>query len=637
MEITARMRMILKQIPCGGGYITSARIARRVGLSEKTVRTVIKELNGLLKNAGAEIQAKTRVGYTLVIRDEELFRNLQESAKEEPEKLPDRADERVQYLLWLLLNRTEYIKMDELCEFLYISRPTLSHDICRVEQILNAYSIVIDRRPNYGILIQGKELDIRNCMIHRVLGDLEHGIAEYRGKYQKELSRIQDILYENVHRYCSHLSQIVLHDLTVSVFVTLRRIRRMCFVPLCMDDIFQDVSEEIFSAAKDIADTMEAEFQIKIPGSEISYIAIHLAGKCNYDAFAGECCQMVPAFVDELADEMLQVVYETFRIDVRRNLNLRMYLVQHLFPVTIRLKYHILVKNDLKDEIRKKYSFAYAVASQAVIPLKIKYQGEISEDEIAYFAVLFALALEQEKEKIRKQNILIICAAGMSSARLLAYQYKKEFEEFVDEVYCCDMYSIDQVDFSRIDYIFTTVPLKKRLPKPVMEIREFLKRKEIDDVKNTLALGAWNVVSHYYREDLFFTDIEGNSKEEVIRELCRRVNEKHPLPKGFYQAVLKREKLASTDFGNYVAFPHPYKTMTKDTVVCVGILNRPVCWVRNKVQVVVLVSISATENRELQTFYQMTTGLMQDEKGIQELIAQPDFITFTRLLCQKRD
>lgn len=269
--------------------------------------------------------------------------------------------------------------------------------------------------------------------------------------------------------------------------------------------------------------------------------------------------------------------------------------------------------------------------------MKIKYRENISEDETAYIAVLFALALEQEKEKIKKRNILIVCAAGMSSARLLEYQYRQEFKDYIDEIYCCDMYHIDDQDFSRIDYVFSTVPLKKRPPKPVIEVRSFLNQTEISNIKHTLLYGAFSMLAIYYRSELFFDHVHGNSKEEVILNLCNKIREKYPLPEGFYQAVLKREELASTDFGNRVALPHPYEAMTEDTIVCVGILEHPIVWARYEVQVVFLVSVASTENRELQTFYQMTTSLMQDRKAIDELIEHPDFQNFVRLLYQKRE
>lgn len=637
-ESKGRMQMILERIPTTGGYITSAEIARQLGLSEKTVRTTIKELNGMLHGAGALICPKTRAGYTLKVQDTGRFQAfLGALAKEEEGKLPDTAEERMQYLLWLLLNRTEYIKMDELCDFLYVTRPTLSNDLYKVEQILHSYNISVVRRPNYGIMVQGKEFDVRNCMIHRTICDLEKGKPKYIGRYQEDFEKINEILQEKIQKYGLRLSQMVFQDLTVSIFITLRRMKRARFVPLTREEILQDISEETVEAAGSIMGAVGDIFQVDVPESEVNYIAVNLAGKCNYDTFAGECCQMIPAFVEKLAEQMLETVYETFRLDVRRHLTLLMFLVQHLFPVTIRLKYHITVKNDFIEEVKRKYAFAYAVASQAVIPLKLKYNEEISEDEIAYFAVLFALALEQEKEKTKKQNILIICAAGMSSARLLAYQYKQEFKNYVDEVYCCDIYNIDQMDFSKIDYIFSTVPLKKRLPKPVMEVKFFLNQEEIANVKNVLRFGMPDILTEYYSEDMFFAGIKGETKEEVIRELCRFAGKKYALPEGFYQAVIKREELAATDFGNRVALPHPYKAIAEDTFVCVGILEHPITWVKNEVQVVFLVSIAPTEERELQTFYQMTASLMQDAEAIDELIEKQDFFTLLKLLCKKRD
>lgn len=633
-RISDRMALILKAIPTDR-YVTSAELADAVDLSEKTVRTAIGQLRDLLDGSGAQVLSKTRMGYTLQIDDPEQYdRFLADLFNEEAPKVPGSTRERIRYLVWDLLKRSDYVKIDTLCEDLFIARSSLTQDLRKVERLFAEYNITLVRRPNYGIKLQGQEFDFRNCMINRILHAMELGDESFTGRHRETLDKIHDILLEQVQKNGLFLSQTVFQNQVVSIFTVLYRLRLSRYIFLPQEDVEQTIGEETRSIARDIAKAMEEAFGLPIPQAEVDYIAINLAGKCNYNTFTGDCCQAVPGYVEELAHQMLEEVYETFHLDVRKDLDFLMFLTQHLFPMIIRLKYHIFIKNDMKEDVKAQYPFPYMVASQAVIPLKIAYRVDVPEDEIAYFASLFAMALERARETVRKKNILIICSAAMSSARLLAYQYKQEFQKYVDEVHCCDIYNVDQMDFSRIDYVFTTVPLKKKLPRPVIEIKAFLDPAEIGSVKTTLELGSASAMTNYYSPELFISHVKGGSKEEVLDSLCQQIRKFYPLPKNFYQAVLRREELASTDFGNRVALPHPYKAMTQNTFVCVSLLDQPITWVRNEVQVVILVSIAPDEDRDLQSFYRTTTQLVQDRKAVDELIAQPDYGTLIRLLSR---
>lgn len=634
-KITNRMRLILKAIP-EDGYVTSAELASQVKISEKTVRTTIQQMKEILEQTGAAIQAKTRMGYRLDIWDREAYNSFWGHAQEHKAvQRPDNSRDRVRYLLWDLMSQTDYVKIDDLCDDLFIARSSLTQDLRKVETVLAEYHLVLHRRANYGIKVQGQEFDFRNCIINRILHALELGDNSFIGQHQLEMDQIHDILLVNVKKNGLFLSQNVFQNQIVSIFTVLYRVRQGRLIFLPREDVERTIGVESHALARSIAQAMENTFQLQLPQSEVDYIAINLVGKCNYNTFTEDCCQAIPSYVEELAHQMLEEVYETFHLDVRKNLDLLMFLSQHLFPMIIRLKYHIFIKNDMKEHVKVQYPFPYMVASQAVIPLRIAYQAEVPEDEIAYFASLFAMALEQAREPVRKKNILIICSAAMSSARLLAYQYKQEFQTYVNEVHCCDIYNIDQVDFSHVDYVFTTVPLKKKLPRPVMEVKAFLDPSEIGNVKSTLEQVSFNVLTNYYSPELFFTHLRGDSKEEVIDALCRQIQRFYPLPRNFYQAVLRREGLSSTDFGNRIALPHPYKAMTQDTFVCVGILDQPITWVKNEVQVVILVSIAPDEERDLQSFYRMTTRLVQDRKAVDELIAHPEYGTLLRLLSQE--
>ena len=65
--------------------------------------------------------------------------------------------------------------------------------------------------------------------------------------------------------------------------------------------------------------------------------------------------------------------------------------------------------------------------------------------------------------------------------------------------------------------------------------------------------------------------------------------------------------------------------MLPETTVCVAVLDRPVHWVHNPVQVVFLVSISTHEGKDLHRFYGTLSKFLMSQRHVADLIARRDF------------
>lgn len=291
------------------------------------------------------------------------------------------------------------------------------------------------------------------------------------------------------------------------------------------------------------------------------------------------------------------------------------------------------IDNPLISEIQKKYPLAYALAGQAAIPLNAYYNKALSDNEIGYLAYIFELALEREGSSTKK-NILFVCVSGIAGSQLAAYQLQQEFSAYINQVYVCEVQRLESFDFSKVDYVFTTTPLHMRVDIPVVRIEEIMGESSRSKVR--AALGGFNrdSLAKYYRRDLFFPYIEGHTKEEAIHALCNAISEVVQLPDEFYDSVLAREELARTDLCPLVAFPHAYQVLSSETFVAVGILHEPIHWVKNAVQVMVLISIADTGESDLQQFYRTTTSFIQDTDRVKRLIEHRDFDAFMHLLYE---
>ncbi|MDW2796035.1 helix-turn-helix domain-containing protein [Clostridium boliviensis] len=581
-----------------GSYITAETLADRFKVSTKTIRMRIKEINDTAVQYGFSIESKPRYGYMLSLKEDnrlDEFLNSRQNIN-----IPDNVADRINYLLAYLLNYNGYIKLDDLCSFLFVSRPTMQNTIKEVEDILEQYNLKIQRKPNYGITIVGEEFDCRRC-----IGDFfvkRNKLNIINDKYKgNKIKNIADIVIPMLQKYDIYLSETALETFLEQIYVALLRMKRGKYVSFERNDINNFAVKEW-------------EF-----ASELMEVLANLE---NLE-------------IDSLTMQMLDSVNNQFKMDFRVNFEIRMMLNQHMVPLDIRIKYDIQSKNPLLDEIKSKYIMAYTIAAHASTVLTEHYRKKISESEIGYLALIFALAIEQNV-KIQKTNILIVCSSGKGSSRLLAYKYKKEFGEYLNEIYVCDLTELKSFDFSKVSFVLTTVSIAVYVPKPVLEVGLFLGDTDRVAVRELFETGEKRYLRKYYKEDAFFVGIEGNNKEDILKNLCDRIEKQKKLPEGFYEAVLKREGLAQTDFGNFIAMPHPYKTMTEETLVYIAVLKEPVLWTKYEVQVIFLISVGTKEDSDLNKFYEDTTKLILKAEAVKYLIKNPEYEVLMDLLRQRQ-
>lgn len=630
--LDARMKKIIIELS-DSEYVTASELAKILDLNEKTVRTTIGKMRDSLDEYGIEIESKTRKGYHLLIYDKEKYQafinNDEWLSKND---IPNNSKEREEWLLDYLLKQHKFVRIDDLSEMLYVSRSTITNDIRNVEDSLKSYHITLIRRPNYGLHIQGSEFDIRNCMISQFKDN--KWAQRFSDKEENELKEISKILLNNIQNQKVVLSKSMIQEMTSCIYIAKVRYEENYKITVSKNEVVHRIYKPCIDVATNIVEELNEKFHIHLLDSEIYYITINIAARSDYNVLEGELESGVINQARKQATQMLDCVYDMMHLDMRQNLSLLYDLISFLIPMDIRMRYGIIAKNPFAEATKKKYFFAYNVASQAVIPLKKTYFHEVPENEIAYLTSIFALFIEQEKDKKKKYNILVICATNMSTSKLLAYQYKKKFKKYIDEVYTCEMYNLDSFDFSKVDYIFTTVEINRVLPKPVLGISAFLEDEEVEKISSILKFKSSNTIADVYSEELFYDNIKGETKEEILFEICKRIPEKYGIPSDFYEGLLRREEITGTDLAKHVALPHPYETTSDISFACISVLDHPIRWTRQDVQVVILMAVAEDEQRDLTNFLQLISEFIANESAVLQLVEEPDFTTFVNLLSQ---
>lgn len=457
-------------------------LARQGGVSERTIRNRIQQINDLLKGI-VRVVSKRGQGYLLEVFDEPAFEAWCAHQLESAHggHVPATPRERKAYLVNDLLERTDWITLDDLSEVLFVSRKCISRELRDVERYLATYDLSVEKRPHYGIRVCGGELNRRLCLASVAIehdGDGPWILDDkIRRSHRKLLNEVAACVSQSVVSDEVEIGAVALQNLVVHVTIAILRMRSGCYMPMDADFVSEVKGSTEYESAERLAEMIQAHFMLELPEEEVAYIAIHLAGKQTISTQGAE--GIVDGQVWDLVARMLSEVKRVYRFDFSDDLELRMNLARHLVPLLVRLKFHMSARNPILRDIRSRFPLAYSMALDSASVVSKQVGGDLNDDEIGYIAMAYAIALERRKSsQRRKKNILLVCASGAGSAKLLAIRFQERFGAGINEMRTCDVGHIDREDLSSIDYVFTTVPINKSLPVPVCEVGHFLDERD---------------------------------------------------------------------------------------------------------------------------------------------------------------
>lgn len=129
----------------------------------------------------------------------------------------------------------------------------------------------------------------------------------------------------------------------------------------------------------------------------------------------------------------------------------------------------------------------------------------------------------------------------------------------------------------------------------------------------------------YFSEQLFLPHMDARTKDEVLQQLCKATMAQSQLPNTFYEYVLECECIGGTALGNLVATPPPARPLGLESLVMIGILDRPIPWDQEEVQIVFLLSMKEGGDRNLPLFYKMISRFLMDKALVRRLIKNQTF------------
>lgn len=608
--------------------VTARWISKELAVSDRTIRNDIKHIQEESYSFGVEVKLIRGKGYQVKVINQELFHQIYgDLTKDEADQSNvdfSEQNNRVIHLLKSFLLDNGYIKLEVFEDAMFVSKSTIQNDLKLVREILSKYKLELVNRPHYGLYIEGDEYMKRQCLSNYIYdrdNELESNLEELQLFDGKVYSKILKVIVEKVNKYKIEISDISLKNLATHITIACKRIENGFSIEQSVGQVIDDYPFEKI-VGKEIVTEVEAFTGLKFSESEINYIVIHLVGtKLIHKEDLLEYSKFDE--VESIIQCMLNTLQNKMHWDFHKDHEFIQALTLHIRPAMNRLRYKMNIRNPLLKEIKVKYPTAFEGAVIASKCIKEYLSIEVGEHEIAYIALHIGVALERMKSKNKEvKRVLLVCASGVGSAKLLYYRLENLFEQELEIVATINYYRLEAFDLSSIDFIISTVPIKDDIGVPVHLVNTFLEEEDIIGIKNRLySTRLLEEGSSYLDPARVFIKKEFGTKDNVIHFLCDELYKNGLVPEDYERLVIERETVAPTSFGNLVAIPHPSTPVTKETFWTVCTLKRPISWSNGQmVQFVCLLNISVNKKGELDKMYRKLISVMEDRESVQRII-----------------
>jgi len=613
--------------------VTAEELARRLAVSERTIRSDMKLLQQELPGEYAKIESIRGQGYRLIVAEEKLFQSyLQEAIRAKQERLYTRVEtpeERVNHLLQLLLLSNGFLKMEDLARACFVSFPTVQNDLKQVRQLLQQSGLDLEKRPKHGIRIAGTETEKRyflSAFFSKQTGwQKAYGLPEAIIS-EAEIHQVHDIVHRFVTENQLVLSDVAVQNLVTHIAIACRRIKDGQYVELAPDAMQEIIQQQAFRGAAQLTAMLEAELHLFFPQVEVAYMTIHLMGT-EYAA-AGKLEGQLG--MPDLAEAIVAEIYEKTGMDLREDQELLKGLSIHLKPAVHRHLYGMNVRNPLLEDIKRHYPLAFEAAIIGSCAVEKEIGIQLAEEEIGYLALHIGAALERSRQKGKKIRCLLVCASGIGSAQLLRYKLQSLFSDKLDIIDTIEYYRLLRKKEWEADLIISTIPIEaETISIPVIHVPVILDKEAIAKLEAFLHFGK---EIRYIRPAYVFLQQELESKEEVLTFLTDVLKSEGKVGEEFLKAVYERESMAPTCFGNLVAVPHPLEASVEETLWVICTLKKPIDWSGKQVRFICLLCMEKESDEDFTDMYQQLVRIIEHPAHVQKLLEAHSYDEFHKAL-----
>lgn len=610
-------------------YVTSLELSQQFDVSVRSIKRYIKDINYFLSKYGVEITSAKGLGYKIQGPLKEI-NNINENIDDFFPGLimDDSVEKRITKVICILINR-EYVTVEELSLVLNLSIPSTNILMSSVKYILKKYDLIIESKPFHGSKILGAEIKIRSLIFDYGINTSENEdfSIELDNISNKEIDKVKIIIKDTLISDNIILSDRDFNVLLGKIIISLSRTRNNCLIRNSI--LKTDNNPQNYNLIKKIMKEVSEDYNSILEEEEILYVSSS-NGMINYNYNTRkDLTTNYQQEIEKFTENALKDIFLITGIDFTEDKKLLNSLVMHIKIYINRYRAGVITKNPLLKQIKTEFPMETNLATIIADRLKKDFNVSLDEDEIGFVALHFGVAFERRKGNNGKK-ICIICQYGLGTSQLLAEKLKQR----ISDINIVGIYPVSYLEEALkqdIDFIVSTLKLdNKNIKVPVLYVKNLFSDEIVNELGNCIKEKEQRtkLLIDTFRSEAFLR-IKAKTYEEAIKNIGEGMKDKELIDDKAIEMVLEREKISSTDIGNLVAIPHTIIIGNFKSIIGVGILDKPIKWNNEQVQLVLMVCFNREESYKFKVF-EYLYSFIKDQSQVKRAIKSLDFESFIK-------
>lgn len=614
--------------------VTSKALAASTGMSERSVKTYLKEVADFCEQNSMTLDRKPGKGMKPCFSDAQIGKILDVAGRRSAAVSQKK---RQNYISYILLSGWDTYTYALFSEELNVSKNVIMDDINELDAELLLYGIKVHRTAGYGIYAAGSELDIRKAMRHfcrypisdkQVIKTDDHRLSRRAAEViannfrSVNLSMAVDMIHHVERRF-----DIIFTDYTFQMlaeYIAIALFRVDVEKELKSGEQEQQVQKNGFimteheNMAKEAAGFLERYHGISLSQPEIMYLAMLFSCAEGQNRVVMSCEEAL-----SIEDEMIVYLSNLLAANLIENELLRESMRSFLPGSIARTHFGIEIDNPFLSDITQSYASLFTVCF-TVSRYYEKYTGAMpSENEIAFIALQVGGALHRNPMTVRA---VLIGAAGYATGSIIAGKIENRVPD-VRIVSILSSDSIEHMDEYDCDLILSTIDTQADIHNDMrfLYVSPLISAQDEKNIRNKcfeLMTGQSAEVSEFSQmlsEEFIIFEKKAKNRKDVLKRACQLLINKGIVQSEFARDVLEREKVEATAVGCNIAIPHGKPEHVNRCQILVIRLDKPIEWGERMADMIFLLAINFDSVNTTKAFFHDFTKLLNENGATDRL------------------
>ena len=614
--------------------VTSKALAASTGMSERSVKTYLKEVADFCEQNSMTLDRKPGKGMKPCFSDAQIGKILDVAGRKSAAVSQKK---RQNYIAYILLSGWDTYTYALFSEELNVSKNVIMDDINELDAELLLYGIKVHRTAGYGIYATGSELDIRKAMRHfcrypisdkQVIKTDDHRLSRRAAEViannfrSVNLSMAADMIHHVERRFDIIFTDYTFQMLAEYIAIALFRVDVEKELKPDELDLSNQKNRFIMTEhehmAKEAAGFLERHHGISLAQPEIMYLAMLFSCAEGQNRVVMSCEEAL-----SIEDEMIVYLSNLLAANLIENELLRESMRSFLPGSIARTHFGIEIDNPFLSDITQSYASLFTVCF-TVSRYYEKYTGAMpSENEIAFIALQVGGALHRNPMTVRA---VLIGAAGYATGSIIAGKIENRVPD-VRIVRILSSDRIEHIDEYDCDLILSTIDTQADIHKDMrfLYVSPLISAQDEKNIRNKcfeLMTGQSAEVSEFSQmlsEEFIIFEKKAKNRKDVLKRACQLLINKGIVQSEFARDVLEREKVEATAVGCNIAIPHGKPEHVNRCQILVIRLDKPIEWGERMADMIFLLAINFDSVNTTKAFFHDFTKLLNENGATDRL------------------